>query len=400
MGIGGGLDLEAVWPRLLFVGTDPRAERRVRRALLTDATTPEPLCATSLAAAEQVAEGMVVDIVMLDMSSPEAAADLPGAVGRLLDRFPAARVILLGWTGDGEQLVAALRAGAAGVVDRQIGPEALYRTFLALRRGEAVLPRMQAGALIQALCDPHQDQARAASPGLEHALEAAIRQRDEAFAVISHDLGQPLSTLQVALPILRDDLAETHPDLLALLRSAESATARMSAMVRELLDVARLQAGEPLRLQRTPLDLVSLLHDAIQFQRAPDDVSIRLEARPPAVWGEWDGPRLERVFANLLDNAVKYSPDGGRVIVIVSAAQTGDPGWATVEVTDSGIGIPSADLPRLFTRFHRGLNVGQAKGTGLGLAGARQIVEQHGGTIEIESAEGEGTSVTVRLPLA
>jgi signal transduction histidine kinase len=257
---------------------------------------------------------------------------------------------------------------------------------------------MQAGTLIEMVRRGQEGVFAGLGPGLGHALEAAIRQRDEAFAVISHDLGQPLSTLQVALPILRDALGETHPDLLGLLRSAESATARMSAMVRELLDMARLQAGEPLRLQRTDVDLVSLLRDGIQFQRTPENVSIVLDACAPSIRGEWDGPRLERAFANLLDNAVKYSPDGGAVTVAVAASCSGGRSWATVEVVDTGIGIPAADLPQLFTRFHRGLNVGQARGTGLGLAGARQIVEQHGGTIDVDSAEGQGTTVTVRLP--
>jgi signal transduction histidine kinase len=321
-------------------------------------------------------------------------------MSRLLARFPGVLVVLLGWERGGDDLVAALRAGVAGVIDRGTDAEGLQRTLLGLQRGEAPLPRAYTGALIAALHAERTPGGTANDVGLQEALAAAVRQRDHALATIAHDLGQPLSTLKIALPIVREALGVSHPDLLELLRNAESATRRMSAMVRELLDVATLQAGAPLRLQRIDLDLVALVRDGIQMQRRPDDISIRLEAPIPEIWGRWDESRLERVFANLLDNAVKYSPDGGSITVTVSAGRAHDRAWAAVEVADSGIGIPAQDLPQLFTQFHRGHNVGQAKGTGLGLAGARQIVEQHGGTIDVASVEGEGTTVTVRLPIA
>jgi signal transduction histidine kinase len=105
---------------------------------------------------------------------------------------------------------------------------------------------------------------------------------------------------------------------------------------------------------------------------------------------------VERVVANLVSNAIKYSPGGGDVRVELAA----EAGWAVLRVQDQGVGIPAADLPRVFEQFHRAANVaGRIGGTGLGLAGARHIVEQHGGSIALESQEGVGTTVTVRLPL-
>jgi signal transduction histidine kinase len=120
----------------------------------------------------------------------------------------------------------------------------------------------------------------------------------------------------------------------------------------------------------------------------------------PALVGVWDGERVERVLANLLSNATKYSPDGGVVRVVLARRTDVGGAWAVVRVEDHGVGIPAHDLPRVFERFHRGANVeGRIRGVGIGLAGAKQIVEQHGGTIALTSEEGLGTTVTVALPL-
>ena len=104
------------------------------------------------------------------------------------------------------------------------------------------------------------------------------------------------------------------------------------------------------------------------------------------------------MIANLLSNAIKYSPDGGEVTLAVRRDAAGD--RAVLEVRDRGLGIPAADLPRVFERFRRGSNVvGRIPGTGIGLAGARQVVEQHGGAIAVDSVEGAGTTVTIQLPI-
>jgi signal transduction histidine kinase len=114
----------------------------------------------------------------------------------------------------------------------------------------------------------------------------------------------------------------------------------------------------------------------------------------PELIGLWDAFRLERVLDNLLGNAVKYSPHGGAISVRVSQER----GDAVLEVVDQGLGIPAAALPHLFEHFQRAGNVGTTQGTGLGLVGVRRIVEEHGGTIDIRSQEGQGTTVTIHLP--
>jgi signal transduction histidine kinase len=121
---------------------------------------------------------------------------------------------------------------------------------------------------------------------------------------------------------------------------------------------------------------------------------IELEA-PDSLLLEVDGARLQRALSNLLGNAIKYSPDGGSVRVTIREHA----GAAEIMITDQGVGIPAADLERVFGRFERGSNVtGRFAGTGIGLASAQRIVEQHGGTISASSVLGAGTTITIILP--
>jgi signal transduction histidine kinase len=230
--------------------------------------------------------------------------------------------------------------------------------------------------------------------------EAAVQLQEETLAMISHDISQPLSVLHVSLPVLQQALGALPRDLRRLFASMERAASRIGTMAEELLDLARLQAGRPLDLHRARCNLLEMLDEEIAAaQRTTDEHTIQVRTDGAKFVGKWDAARLSRVFANLLSNAVKYSPAGGTVTVEVARVAEGKSRWAEVRVTDEGIGIPEEDLPHLFTRFQRASNVGTIRGTGLGLAGAKLIIEQHGGSIAIKSREGQGTTVTVRLPL-
>ena len=165
----------------------------------------------------------------------------------------------------------------------------------------------------------------------------------------------------------------------------------MTTQLDELIDLARLQAGQPLEIRREPTDLVAL---ASELAAEPGERDVRhriqVESLVAELVGQWDGARLSRVLDNLISNAVKYSPNGDEVYVRLSR----DEGYAVLQVEDHGLGIPADDLPRIFDRFHRAANVtGRIDGIGLGLAGARQIVNAHG-SIAIQSQEGVGTTVT------
>jgi len=233
--------------------------------------------------------------------------------------------------------------------------------------------------------------------------EAALRARDEFLSTASHDLKTPLTTMRGLAQLLKRRAArlpESERPLVDGLASIETATGKMTAQINELLDEVRLQMDRGMILERRPTDLVAMARQvAADHQQATDQHRIKVEASDDLT-GEWDAERIERVLQNLLVNAVKYSPDGGDVTISLSRLEDERGAWAIVSVRDHGIGIPPADLPHIFDRFHRAGNVvGRIAGTGIGLAGAQQIVQQHGGEITVESREGDGATFTVRLPL-
>ncbi len=234
------------------------------------------------------------------------------------------------------------------------------------------------------------------------ARRRAELERDALLAGISHDLKNPLAVIRgVAQLALRTATRATAPDVQALTAPLDGiidAARRIDVMLDDFLDIARTQSGRPLELDRVTLDLAALM------QRATEEVAQQRHAHafaltraPGDLTGTWDAVRLERVAANLLANATKFSPEGS----LIQVRLWREGGSACFSVQDEGRGIPAADLPRIFEPFFRAANAtGQVAGSGLGLSTARQIIEQHGGTITVESTEGAGTTVTVRLPLA
>ena len=250
----------------------------------------------------------------------------------------------------------------------------------------------------------------AAEAGARAAAEAAVRARDLFLSSTSHDLRTPLATIKGQAQLLRLRSRRTKQfDFARLeegLTTIETNAARMAALIDELMDVGRLQIGQDLTLHRQPTDLVGLVSGcAGEFRARSPRHDVRVDAAVPSLVVDVDKGRIERVLANLLANAIKYSPEGGEVTVRVAAEGGGDgergsKRWATISVQDRGIGISAQDLPRLFEPFFRGANaVARVAGSGIGLSGSGRIVELHGGSIEVESREGEGSTFTVRLPI-
>lgn len=228
--------------------------------------------------------------------------------------------------------------------------------------------------------------------------------RTEDFLVsVSHDLQQPLALIKGQVQLIQRQLARGDKiEAVGLdqgLGYVNAAVIRMRGMLQEMLDNALEAAGQPLRLLLSPTDLVALACDAASEHRLAYDLhQFVVDAEPTDIWAPVDGARIQRVLETLLSNAVKYSPGGGVIRIRVST--TADNACALIAVQDAGLGIPAADLPRVFDRFYRGANViGRIAGNGLGLAGARQLVELHQGTIAVQSEEGRGSTFTVRLPL-
>lgn len=150
------------------------------------------------------------------------------------------------------------------------------------------------------------------------------------------------------------------------------------------------------------MDLVAVARGvASDLQRTTDRHVITIESDGAPITGEWDRPRLERVAINLIENAIKYSPTGGPIVVRVEMHE-GEGGRrdAVLSIADRGVGIAAEEIPRVFDRFYRARNaIGKVAGSGIGLAAAKKVIDEHGGEILIESEEGIGTTVTVRLPI-
>jgi PAS domain S-box-containing protein len=236
------------------------------------------------------------------------------------------------------------------------------------------------------------------------ALRQLERAREEFLSSAAHDLKNPLTSIRgqaqlAQRSLARLELPEKVPLLGPLTQIVQSADVMVS-LINELMDVTRQQMGAVLDVQRVPTDLVALVQDCIEAHRAASSRTIHLEVDEPELYAEVDAARMERVVGNLLSNALKYSPAERPIWVRLGRGEGTAGPEVVLVVRDEGIGIPAADLPHIFERFYRAENVaGRVAGTGIGLAGARQIAEQHGGTITVQSEEGVGSTFTVRLPL-
>lgn len=227
--------------------------------------------------------------------------------------------------------------------------------------------------------------------------EEAVRVRDNFLITASHDLRTPLTNIIGRLEIVqaRLDGARAIPDdwLCAQTTSMGASARRMGATVEEITDAAQLQMGQRLALHLAPVDVGLLVRTVAGTNPWGEAPSLVLDTSPGVVV-EGDRARLERVVQNIVENAIKYNR--AERPIRVEVARQGP--WAMLVVRDEGVGIPADELPHVFTRFYRASTATGTPGTGIGLAGAKTIVEQHGGAITIETAVGCGTAVTVLLP--
>jgi signal transduction histidine kinase/PAS domain-containing protein len=228
----------------------------------------------------------------------------------------------------------------------------------------------------------------------------AIRLRDEFLSIASHELKTPLTPLSLKLQMLAN---ETRRQSESPFRSAVEdyiavglrQVKKLTELVSDLLDVARI-AGGRLRLELDEVELGALVREVVtryEPEAARAGSRLTLEEPPEAVTGHWDRLRLEQVITNLVDNAIKYG-SGNPIHVSLDS----DASWARLRVKDEGIGIAPEHLSRIFQRFERAVSERHYGGLGLGLYITRTIVEALGGSIQVESSPGLGTTFTVVLP--
>jgi signal transduction histidine kinase len=216
------------------------------------------------------------------------------------------------------------------------------------------------------------------------------------MANVSHDLKTPLTSIQGYSQAIMDGVAPDPADVAGIIHDE---AARMNRMVIQLTDLARLQAGR-LSMKMTALDMNNIAEAIVQRLSVVADskqIQLHIKTQPlPTITG--DGDRLAQVMTNLVSNAIKYTDPGGHVYVETQRRHDG----VEIRVRDTGMGISQKELDRIFERFYQVDKArGPSRGTGLGLAITQEIVEAHGGTIQVDSpGTGQGTTFTIWLPAA
>ncbi len=235
--------------------------------------------------------------------------------------------------------------------------------------------------------------------------ETALSVRNTFLSSISHDLKTPLAAIKANIQLVQRRMRRAQPIenewVNGRLGAAEQAITKMTGMIDDLLDLSRIRTRQHSEDSFLPLDLLLLLRVAVIEQQATTRRHrLLLTTAGESLFVHGSATRLDRVITNLLGNAIKYSPQGGDITIVATKEQCEEQDWARLSIADQGMGIPTSDLPHIFTPFQRASNViSHIQGTGIGLASVTQVIEQHQGTIEVTSEEGQGSCFIVRLPL-
>jgi signal transduction histidine kinase len=328
---------------------------------------------------EAVGEGIfLVDAAGVVRLWNRAAVQLTGRAAAQACNRPITDV-LPGW----ETIAGGIPVGDGGVPDPvtlplEVDGVELWLSFVAVRSSEGIVYAVR-------------------NLTSERALEEA---KSEFVATVSHELRTPMAGIYgAAQTLLREDIELDPGDRRTLLEIIATQAVRLSQITEEVLIASRLDRDElPIARERVEVGPVAAETVEHMRSRVPEASMVGLDVEPDLPPASADRDRLQQVLMNLLDNAVKYSPNGGRVLVTVSAPA----GRVRIAVKDSGVGIPSAEQQRIFEKFYR-LDTQLTRaggGTGLGLYITRELVRRMGGTITVESEPGHGSTFTVDLPRA
>jgi signal transduction histidine kinase len=229
----------------------------------------------------------------------------------------------------------------------------------------------------------------------KRAERSAERLKDEFFAAVSHELRTPLTSVVGYVEVLLDD-EELDPTQRKFLSVVERNAQRLVRLVGDLLFVAQVEAGEA-RIEPVDMDLATIAGEAVesaQPRALAGGISLELDC-PSSAPLRGDPQRLAQALDNLVSNAIKFTPEGGFAEVRIRHGA----GTTTLEVQDSGVGIPEGEQCRLFERFFRASTIAsRVPGVGLGLTIVKAIVDGHGGALDVVSREGAGTTFRIELP--
>lgn len=273
-----------------------------------------------------------------------------------------------------------------------------------LDRNRVVEKRCEVGnKIVRALFAPYSDESDK-NGGTVVVLQDVTEQtklemaRREFVANVSHELRTPITTIKSYAETILDMAEEETPEM-GFIKVIENEADRMTRIVTDLLTLSKLDNSTKV-MDKKVFDLCELTKNVVDKLKINANnlgltLTFNAQGDTKSFFGDRD--RMEQVITNIVSNAIKYTPSGGKVEVVCGARYT----EAFVKVTDNGIGIPEKDLPRIFERFYR---VDKARsresgGTGLGLAIAKELVELHGGRIDLKSEEGKGTAVTITIPM-
>ena len=232
------------------------------------------------------------------------------------------------------------------------------------------------------------------------AIENLIQERSRFMNRVAHNLRAPLAAMASMLEVVQDGyLGDTNDKLQKHLFRIDQRVQNMLLMIDELMTLAKSQSRQR-RLEYRPVDLkvvTDRIHQTFQEKAVQKNLSFKVTVPKDLPKIKGDQEMVEQMLENLVSNAIKYTPEGGHI------GMTFWPGaneTVRIVLSDSGIGIPKDEIPRLFTEFFRASNVKNVIGTGLGLTIVKEIVDQHGGQIQVESEEGLGTTFIIHLPFA